>query len=99
MKTRRFIFSITAHISLERGNETSMVIFEEYANIESTYAYKSNPIYELAHKVMPFVKWEFDDGDDKRGTNYCQYCSYEAGTDNYLLAAWNEIDENGHVVF
>lgn len=52
-------------------------------------------IKEVISSLIPCVKWEYDDGDDVIGTNYCQYAAYTEPNDctHYLLASWYAIDE------
>lgn len=92
MKT--FIFQITAHV----GESNVMLIYSQEYKWNITDVMVEYPIHALARSAMPFTKWRIDDGDDVNGTTYCQYVSYEkGGTLNYLLASWNELDEDGFV--
>ena len=71
-----------------------MVIYSHDYNHNVTEKYDHDPVFRMVCNQMPFLReWTADDGDDEPGTNYCQYTYYEPGTDNYLLAAWYEIDE------
>lgn len=91
----KFVLSITAHV----GDNVMCVFEQEFADNITKYMHEL-PIYSMVTFNMPCVKWSFDDGEDKTGTNYCQYVCYtgkEKGKD-YLLASWNEIDEKGFVV-
>lgn len=83
--------TITAHV-----NDECMVVFSKDYDYNRTAIYKSRPVFKMICELMPCIEiWDEDDGDDHPGTSYCQYTNYEPGTDNYLQAAWNEIDENG----
>jgi len=85
----KFTLSITAHV----GNDAMLICSREY-NFNRTALYKENPVFRMICDLMPCIDtWDEDDGDDRPGTSYCQYTHYEPGTDNYLLAAWNDIDE------
>ena len=44
--------------------------------------------------ILPRIDWQLDDGEDCKGSNYCQYVCYtDDSKDSCLLASWNEIDE------
>lgn len=87
----KFNFSITAHI----GDNAMLIYSTTYLENFTNYL-GNNPVKELARMTMPYRDWTFDDGDDAKGTNYCQYVSYDGdNNDNYLLAVWCEVDENG----
>lgn len=87
----KFNLSITAHV----GNESDiMTIYSKDYDNNVTEDYAYDPIIKMISNLMPCIPlWDEDDGDDVPGTTYCQYTHYEPGTDNYLLAAWYEIDE------
>ena len=85
----KFNLSIMAHV----GNNC-MVIYSKYfdTNITNVRIVNRNaPIYDRLVALMPCADWTIDDGDDERGTAYCQYTHYEKGTDNYLLGVWDEL--------
>lgn len=88
-----FNFSITAHV----GDDAMLIYSATYLE-NFTRHLGNNPVKELAKMTMPYRDWVIDDGEDERGTSYCQYASYESNDTyygNYLLAVWCEVDENG----
>lgn len=88
-----FNFSITAHV----GNDM-MLLYSNDFNLNITEYDEHHPVLRMTLNAMRFREWTFDDGDDANGTTYCQYVSYDGeNKDNYLLAAWVELDENGYV--
>lgn len=91
----KFVLSITAHV----GESIMLVFQQEFADNITKYM-RERPVYSMVTFNMPCVKWTLDDGDDKAGTNYCQYVCYTSKdkSKDYLLASWNEVDENGYVV-
>ena len=87
----KFNFSITAHV----GDDAMLIYSMDYL-VNFTEYFGKNPVKELARMTMPYRDWTFDDGDDAKGTTYCQYVSYDGDNhNNYLLAVWCEVDENG----
>ena len=85
----KFNFSITAHV----GDDAMLIYSTTYLE-NFTHYLGNNPVKELARMTMPYRDWVIDDGEDERGTSYCQYTSYDDDNhDNYLLAVWCEIDE------
>ena len=89
----KFNFSITAHVG-----DDMMCVYSHTFIFNITEFMVENPVWALANGTMAWRKWEYDDGDDNNGTNYCQYVSYDKeNKNNYLLAAWVELDENGYV--
>lgn len=89
----KFNFSITAHV----GNDTMLVYSRDFFFNMTDFA-GGSPVFGICMGTMPYRDWTFDDGDDTRGTTYCQYASYDKDDDdNYLLAVWCELDENGCV--
>lgn len=87
----KFNFSITAHI----GNDMMLVYSRDFFFNMTDFA-GGSPVFGMCIGTMPYRDWTFDDGDDAKGTNYCQYVSYDGDNrDNYLLAVWCELDENG----
>jgi len=91
----KFNFSITAHI----GNDMMLICSKDFDfNVSKVAPHDSHPVYEMCKIMMGFKEWTFDDGDDFGGTTYCQYVSYDKDNrDNYLLAVWTELDQNGFV--
>ena len=88
-----FNFSITAHVG-----DDMMCVYSHTFISNITEFMGENPVQALTKATMAFRDWSWDDGDDKAGTNYCQYVSYDKeNKNNYLLAAWVELDENGYV--
>ena len=87
----KFNLSITAHV----GNDCMVIYSKDFDdNITNIGIVNRNaPVYDRLITLMPCADWTIDDGDDERGTTYCQYTHYEKGTDNYLLGVWTEIDE------
>ena len=86
-----FNFSITAHIG-----DDAMLVYSQDFPFNFMEFNGRRPVLALTNSIMGFRKWVFDDGDDAKGTNYCQYVSYDGDNhDNYLLAVWTELDENG----
>ena len=89
----KFNFSITAHV----GNDMMLVYSRDYYCNMTEFA-GSSPVFGMCVGTMPYRDWVLDDGDDTKSTNYCQYVSYDKeNKNNYLLAAWVELDENGYV--
>jgi len=89
----KFIFIITAHV----GNDC-MLVYSRKHYVNSTEDMGHSPILAMCMSVMGYRNWTFDDGDDIDGSCYCQYVSYDKyNKDNYLLAAWYELDEKGCV--
>ena len=89
----KFNFSITAHV----GNDM-MLLYSNDFNLNVTEYDEHHPVLRMTLNAMRFREWTFDDGDDVNGTTYCQYVSYDKeNKNNYLLAAWVELDENGYV--
>lgn len=89
----KFIFNISAHVSSNNGNENIMDVFVMETNVNNTLLTgDKHPVLQMAKSVMPLTEWLLDDGDDNKGTTYCQYVAYTDG-ESYLLASWNEIDE------
>lgn len=87
----KYNLSITAHVGDERD---TMTIYSKDYDKNITDGNSSKPVLKMIRDLMPCIfLWIDDDGDDVPGTKYCQYTYYEPGTDNYLLAAWYEIDE------
>lgn len=88
----KFNLSILAHV----GNNSMLIYSKDFdANITNIGLVNHNaPIYDRLITLMPCADWTIDDGDDERGTTYCQYTHYEQDTDNYLLGMWTEY-ENG----
>lgn len=85
----KFNFSITAHI-----DNNMMIIYSRDFFFNMTDFAGGSPVFGICKGTMPYRDWIFDDGDDAKGTNYCQYVSYDGDNhDNYLLAAWCEVDE------
>lgn len=86
----KFNLSIMAHV----GNNCMIIYTNDFdANITNIGIVNRNPpIYDWLTSLMPCVGWTIDDGNDERGTTYCQYTHYERGTDNYLLGVWTELD-------
>lgn len=50
---------------------------------------------DMIKHLIPFVKWEFDDGDDVAHTDYIQYVAYTEPNDktHYILASWCAYDD------
>ena len=90
----KFNFSITAHV----GNDMMLVYSRDFfCNMADWFA-GGSPVFGMCIGTMPYRDWTFDDGDDVKGTTYCQYVSYDKDNhNNYLLAVWTELDENGFV--
>ena len=89
----KFNFSITAHV----GNDMMLLYSRDFFCNMTDFA-GGSPVFGICMGLMGYRHWTFDDGDDARGTNYCQYVSYNGDNhDNYLLAVWCELDENGCV--
>lgn len=91
----KFNFSITAHV----GNDM-MVVYSQDFPFNFMEFNGQRPVLALTNGLMGFRDWTPDDGDDTKGTTYCQYVSYDKdneGYENYLLAAWYELDENGNI--
>ena len=87
----KFNFSVTAHVG-----DDAMLMYSATYLTNFTNHLGNNPVMELARATMPYRDWRFDDGDDAKGTTYCQYVSYDGDNhDNYLLAVWCELDDNG----
>ena len=87
----KFNFSVTAHVG-----DDAMLMYSATYLTNFTNHLGNNPVMELARATMPYRDWRFDDGDDAKGTTYCQYVSYNSDNyNNYLLAVWCEVDENG----
>ena len=87
----KFNFSITAHI----GDDMMLVYSRDFFYNTTVFA-DCSPVFDICIGTMPYRDWMFDDGDDVKGTTYCQYVSYDGDNhDNYLLAVWTELDENG----
>ena len=87
----KFNFSITAHV----GNDMMLVYSRDFFCNMTDFA-GGSPVFGICMGTMPYRDWMFDDGDDAKGTNYCQYVSYDGDNhENYLLAVWCEVDENG----
>lgn len=87
----KFNFSITAHV----GNDCMEIYSKDFdANITNIGIVNRNtPIYDRLITLMPCADWTFDDGNDERGTAYCQYVCYDGDNPaNYLLAVWIEFD-------
>lgn len=85
----KFNFSITAHI----GEDVMLVYSRDFFG-NMTYFAGDSPVFGMCMRTMPYRDWTFDDGDDTKGTNYCQYVSYEENNhNNYLLAIWCKVDE------
>ena len=87
----KFNFSITAHV----GDDMMLVYSRDFFFNMTEFA-GGSPVFGMCMGTMPYRDWTFDDGDDAKGTNYCQYVSYDGDNhENYLLAVWCEVDENG----
>ena len=85
----KFNFSITAHV----GNDMMLVYSRDFFCNMTDFA-GGSPVFGMCMGTMPYRDWTFDDGDDAKGTKYCQYVSYDGDNhDNYLLAVWCEVDE------
>lgn len=86
---KKFNLTITAHV----GNDFMVIYTRDYF-FNLTEFMSERPVHALLSYIMPFAKWMLDDGDDKNGTDYCQYVSYENNNpdgNNYLLGAWTEV--------
>lgn len=91
----KFLFSITAHVGNDR-----MFVYSQVFPFNFMEFNGQRPVLALTNGLMGFREWVQDAGDDKKGTTYCQYVSYDKdyeGYDHYLLASWYELDENGFV--
>jgi hypothetical protein len=84
----KFNFSITAHV----GNDMMTIYSRDFFYYMTEFA-GSSPILAMCMGIMGYRDWIFDDGDDAKGTTYCQYVSYDGGNHNYLLAVWCKVDE------
>jgi hypothetical protein len=85
----KFNFSISALI----GNDMMLVYSRDFF-VNMTEFAGGSPVFGMCMGTMGYRDWTFDDGDDAKGTTYCQYVSYDVDNhDNYLLAVWCEIDE------
>ena len=90
----KFNFSITAHV----GNDMMLVYSRDFFYNMTEFAACGSPVLGICVGAMPYRDWTLDDGDDAKSTTYCQYVSYDGDNrDNYLLAVWTEVDENGFV--
>lgn len=96
----KFNLSITAHTKIDgKGNSAAWCVWSKDFDYNTMHACISNecgPVLDRLMTLMPCVDWTIDDGDDERGTTYCQYVAYEnndSETGNYLLGVWTEIDE------
>lgn len=88
----KFNFSITAHV----GNDMMLVYSRDFTRNMTDFFADGKTVLAMCIAAMPYREWKFDDGDDAKGTTYCQYVSYDGDNhDNYLLAVWCELDENG----
>lgn len=86
----KFNFSITAHIG-----DDMMLVYSRDFFVNMTEFAGGSPVFGMCMGTMPYRDWTFDDGDDAKGTNYCQYVSYDSDNhDNYLLAVWCDVNEN-----
>ena len=87
----KFNFSITAHV----GNDMMCIYSQDFYFNFMDYNGK-RPVIAMINGIIGFRDWVFDDGNDIKGTTYCQYASYNDDNHaNYLLAVWCEVDENG----
>ena len=87
----KFNFSITAHIG-----DDMMLVYSRDFFVNMTDFAGGSPVFGMCIGTMPYRDWTIDDGDDAKGTTYCQYVSYDGDNHaNYLLAVWTELDENG----
>lgn len=87
-----FSFSITAHV----GNDMMLVFSRFFVRNMTDFLADGETVLAMCMAVMPYRDWTLDDGDDVKSTNYCQYVSYDKDNhNNYLLAVWTELDENG----
>lgn len=98
--TAKYILSITAHTKMDdNGNSDSWCLWSKEFDKNITNIGITNhcpPVLDRLLTLMPCGEWTIDDGEDVRGTDYCQYVWYEGNnpeTGNYLLGAWYEIDE------
>jgi hypothetical protein len=81
----KYVFSV---IAIVKGEDITLHREEMQMNI--TFICKKYPVLHMARMVLPFVDWQLDDGEDKEGTDYCQYVFYEDENDKsrYVLATW-----------
>ncbi len=84
----KFNFSITAHV----GNDMMVIYSRDFFFNKTSFA-EDGPVFGMCMGTMPYRDWTFDDGDDVKGTTYCQYVSYDGSNRNYLLAVWCKVDE------
>ena len=88
---KKYNLTITAHVG-----DDAMVIYARDFFYNLTDFMAKCPVHALLLDAMPFSKWQLDDGDDKSGTDYCQYVSYEyndTNENNYLLGTWTQVGE------
>lgn len=84
----KFNFSIMAHV----GNDMMIIYSRDYSFNKADFTCGC-PVFGMCENIMGYRDWTFDDGDDAKGTTYCQYVSYDSNNHNYLLAVWCEVDE------
>lgn len=83
----------------DTGNEAAWCVWSkdfEYNTMLNGIHAGTGPVLDRLLTLMPCGDWTIDDGDDEKGTTYCQYAWYEnndPSTGNYLLGVWTEIDE------
>lgn len=90
----KFNFSITAHV----GNDMMFVYSRNFTRNMTDFFADGKMVLAMCMAVMRYRDWTLDDGDDVKSTTYCQYVSCDKDNhNNYLLAVWTELDENGRM--